>query len=120
MAEDLKAAGLEFDTDVIASPGLRQIFSARDPGSGMMYEFIERMGGDFSDDSVKSLFRAAGEEGDVLDVNFQEVVHSVRTGTLMLQHRSDSRRTEWTPHKNARLTAQRSRGHGPNGGWTMD
>jgi methylmalonyl-CoA epimerase len=56
MAEDLKGAGLEFDTNVISSPGLRQIFTARDPGSGMMYEFIERMGGDFSDESVKSLF----------------------------------------------------------------
>lgn len=56
MAEELKAAGMEFDTNVISSPGLRQIFSARDPGSGMMYEFIERMGGDFSDESVKSLF----------------------------------------------------------------
>jgi methylmalonyl-CoA epimerase len=56
MAEDLKASGLDFDTNVISSPGLRQIFSARDPGSGMMYEFIERMGGDFSDESVKSLF----------------------------------------------------------------
>lgn len=56
MADELKAAGLEFDTNVISSPGLRQIFSKRDPGSGMMYEFIERMGGDFSDESVKSLF----------------------------------------------------------------
>jgi|SRR5436305_797409 len=56
MAGELKSAGLEFDTNVISSPGLRQIFSARDPGSGMMYEFIERMGGDFSDESVKSLF----------------------------------------------------------------
>lgn len=56
MAEELKGAGLEFDTNVISSPGLRQIFTARDPGSGMMYELIERMGGDFSDESVKSLF----------------------------------------------------------------
>jgi methylmalonyl-CoA epimerase len=56
MAEELKGAGLEFDTNVISSPGLRQIFSARDPGSGMMYEFIERLGGDFSDESVKNLF----------------------------------------------------------------
>jgi methylmalonyl-CoA/ethylmalonyl-CoA epimerase len=63
MAGELKAAGLEFDTDVIASPGLRQIFSARDPGSGMMYEFIERMGGDFSDDSVKSLFEQLEKKG---------------------------------------------------------
>lgn len=56
MAEDLKAAGMEFDTTVIQSPGLRQIFSRRDEGSGMMFEFIERMGGDFSDQSVQNLF----------------------------------------------------------------
>jgi len=56
MAEELKAAGLEFDTTVISSPGLRQIFSQRDAGSGMMFEFIERMGGDFSDQSVQQLF----------------------------------------------------------------
>jgi methylmalonyl-CoA/ethylmalonyl-CoA epimerase len=41
---------------VIQSPGLRQIFSKRDQGSGMMFEFIERMGGDFSDQSVQQLF----------------------------------------------------------------
>jgi methylmalonyl-CoA/ethylmalonyl-CoA epimerase len=56
MAKELKAAGLEFDTTVISSPGLRQIFSKRDEGSGMMFEFIERMGGDFSDQSVQQLF----------------------------------------------------------------
>jgi methylmalonyl-CoA/ethylmalonyl-CoA epimerase len=56
LAEELKASGVEFDTNVISSPGLRQIFTARDPGSGMMYELIERMGGDFSDASVQSLF----------------------------------------------------------------
>lgn len=56
MAEELKEAGMEFDTTVINSPGLRQIFSKRDPGSGMMFEFIERMGGDFSDQSVQQLF----------------------------------------------------------------
>jgi methylmalonyl-CoA epimerase len=56
MTEELKAAGMEFDTTVIESPGLRQIFSASDKGSGMMFEFIERMGGDFSDQSVQNLF----------------------------------------------------------------
>lgn len=56
MTEELKAAGMEFDTTVIESPGLRQIFSKRDVGSGMMFEFIERMGGDFSDQSVQNLF----------------------------------------------------------------
>jgi 4-hydroxyphenylpyruvate dioxygenase-like putative hemolysin len=56
MAEELKASGLEFDTTVIESPGLKQIFSHRDEGSGQMFEFIERMGGDFSDQSVQNLF----------------------------------------------------------------
>jgi methylmalonyl-CoA/ethylmalonyl-CoA epimerase len=56
MTEELKSAGMEFDTTVIDSPGLRQIFSKRDTGSGMMFEFIERMGGDFSDQSVQNLF----------------------------------------------------------------
>jgi len=55
-AEELKAAGLAFDTSVIESPGLRQIFTHRDEGSGLMIEFIERRGGDFSDQSVQSLF----------------------------------------------------------------
>jgi|SRR5215218_1799606 len=56
MTEDLKVAGMEFDTTIINSPGLRQIFSKRDTGSGIMFEFIERMGGDFSDESVQNLF----------------------------------------------------------------
>ncbi len=56
MAEELKNAGVEFDTNVIEGGGLRQIFSHRDKGSGMMFEFIERLGGDFSDESVKNLF----------------------------------------------------------------
>jgi methylmalonyl-CoA/ethylmalonyl-CoA epimerase len=56
MTDELKAAGMEFDTTIINSPGLRQIFSKRDAGSGLMFEFIERMGGDFSDESVQNLF----------------------------------------------------------------
>lgn len=56
LAEELKGEGMEFDTSVIRSPGLLQIFSHRDGGSGMMFEFIERKGGDFNDQSVQSLF----------------------------------------------------------------
>ena len=56
LADELKAEGMEFDTSVIRSPGLLQIFSHRDGGSGMMFEFIERKGGDFNDQSVQSLF----------------------------------------------------------------
>ena len=54
--DELTAAGVQFDTNIISSPGLRQIFTHRDENSGMMYEFIQRMGGDFSDESVKNLF----------------------------------------------------------------
>jgi methylmalonyl-CoA/ethylmalonyl-CoA epimerase len=57
IADELRSAGLEFDTSVIESPGLRQIFTHRDSGSGLMIEFIERMGGDFSDQSVQNLFQ---------------------------------------------------------------
>lgn len=56
LAEELKREGMEFDTTVIRSPGLLQIFSHRDQGSGMMFELIERKGGDFNDQSVQSLF----------------------------------------------------------------
>ncbi len=55
-AETLKAAGMAFDTSVIEGGGLRQIFTHRDEGSGLMIEFIERLGGDFSDQSVQNLF----------------------------------------------------------------
>lgn len=56
LVDDLRAAGVEFDTNIIEGGGLRQIFTKRDKGSGMMYEIIERLGGDFSDESVQSLF----------------------------------------------------------------
>lgn len=62
LAADLKEAGMEFDTNVIEGGGLRQIFTHRDPGSGMMFEFIERLGGDFSDESVKNLFQQLEEK----------------------------------------------------------
>lgn len=56
MVADLKAKGVEFDA-VVDSPGLRQAFTHRDKASGMMFELIERMGGDFTDESVADLFR---------------------------------------------------------------
>ncbi len=58
---ELRAAGVEFDTTIIEGGGLRQIFTKRDPGSGMMYEIIERLGGDFSDASVQNLFEQLEE-----------------------------------------------------------
>lgn len=40
--EDLRKRGMEFSTTMISSPGLNQVFSKRDKGSGIMLEFIER------------------------------------------------------------------------------
>ncbi len=58
LVEELKEAGMAFDTTIIRSPGLRQIFSKRDKGSGMMIELIERLEEDatFSDIGVQQLF----------------------------------------------------------------
>ncbi len=57
VASGLKESGMEFDTTIIRSPGLQQIFTHRDAGSGLMIEFIDRSGkGDFSDQSVQELF----------------------------------------------------------------
>ncbi len=61
LVEELKASGVAFDTTIIEGSGLRQIFTKRDPGSGMMYEIIERLGGDFSDESVQNLFNQLEE-----------------------------------------------------------
>jgi len=64
LAEDLAASGVEFDTTVIQGEGIRQIFTHRDPGSGMMFELIERQTpqGRFSDESVGELFRQLEEK----------------------------------------------------------
>ena len=58
LAEDLKRSGVEFSTNLIQGTGIRQIFTKREPTSGMMYEFIERETpqGHFSDESVRQLF----------------------------------------------------------------
>ena len=64
VSETLRANGLEYDTGVIRGSGLLQIFTHRDPGSGMMYELIEHVekGGDFSDESVQQLFEQLEEK----------------------------------------------------------
>lgn len=56
--QDLAASGVKFATDLIEGKGIRQLFTARDRASGMMFEFIEREtnDGDFTDESVQQLF----------------------------------------------------------------
>lgn len=58
VSDRMKAAGADFDTHLIHGNGLLQIFTKRDPGSGMMYELIEHTAkdGNFSDESVRQLF----------------------------------------------------------------
>lgn len=54
--QELQAAGLDFDTSLINGAGLKQIFTRRDEGSGLMVELIERSGEGFSDQNVSQLF----------------------------------------------------------------
>jgi methylmalonyl-CoA epimerase len=63
MLEDLRRRGCELLTGVIRSPGLDQIFTRRDPISGMQIEFIARSKNEgFSDDNVRELFQAMERE----------------------------------------------------------
>ena len=49
--------GLEFSTNILVAPGLRQTFSKRDKVSGMMFELIERTGEEgFQDANTTRLF----------------------------------------------------------------
>lgn len=62
VSEDLIERGFEFDTGVIRSQNLTQIFSRRDPGSGLMIELIERTGNSgFSEENVQQLFEQLEE-----------------------------------------------------------
>lgn len=62
--ERLSDKGLNFDTDLISSPGLQQIFSARDPNSGLSFELIERHGDNGSwDDNAHELFAQLEKRG---------------------------------------------------------
>ncbi|MCP6761196.1 MAG: VOC family protein [Fischerella sp. CENA71] len=58
VATELSKANMEFDTSIVESTGLKQIFSKRDKLTGMMFEFIERTGSNslFSDQNVEQLF----------------------------------------------------------------
>lgn len=58
LRKELAESGIGFSTTLIQGQGIRQSFTARDNGSGMMFEFIERETNDgtFTDDSVQELF----------------------------------------------------------------
>lgn len=64
VVDKLKESGIEFDTSIIRSTGLTQIFTRREGCSGMMFEIIQRTGPEgFSDQSVQQLFEEL-EESD--------------------------------------------------------
>jgi methylmalonyl-CoA/ethylmalonyl-CoA epimerase len=55
--KDLSMRGLPFITTVIGGPGLRQVFTNRDPSTGMSLELITRGGeSGFREENVKDLF----------------------------------------------------------------
>ena len=57
IVEELRRAGVEFATDLVETPGLKQIFTKRDETSGLMLELIQRDGGQFTPASVEEIFR---------------------------------------------------------------
>jgi catechol 2,3-dioxygenase-like lactoylglutathione lyase family enzyme len=63
IVEELRSAGVGFVTDLIVGDGLRQIFTTRDPSSGLMLELVQRDGGDFTAESVEKLFRTLEAQG---------------------------------------------------------
>jgi methylmalonyl-CoA/ethylmalonyl-CoA epimerase len=56
-AQVLRDQGMQFDTTVIRGTGLTQVFSTRDPNSGLSFEFIERRGEmGFREENIQQLF----------------------------------------------------------------
>jgi methylmalonyl-CoA/ethylmalonyl-CoA epimerase len=61
----LSATGLQFDTTLIQGAGLSQIFSRRDPNSGLSFEFIARSGEEnFLEENVNELFAQLERSGN--------------------------------------------------------
>ena len=64
VSQDLTAKGMGFDTRIIGSGGLRQLFSSRSDNTGMSFEFIERNGEDgFREENVNDLFSQLEQSG---------------------------------------------------------
>lgn len=55
--KDLSTRGLQFVTTVIGGPGLRQVFTSRDPATGLSLELLTRgTESGFREENVKDLF----------------------------------------------------------------
>ena len=63
LVPDLEHRGVSFLSGIIHGDGLDQIFTKRDPNSGMQLEFVERTGSvGFDNESVAELFRSMERE----------------------------------------------------------
>lgn len=64
-ARELGGQGLSFDTTVIRGAGLKQVFSSRDPNSGLSFEFIERDASEhgFREENIQELFSQLEKSG---------------------------------------------------------
>lgn len=64
-ARKLGERGLNFDTTVIRGAGLKQVFSSRDPNSGLSFEFIERNPSEqgFREENINELFAQLEKSG---------------------------------------------------------
>lgn len=64
-ARELGQQGLKFDTTVIRGAGLKQVFSCRDPNSGLSFEFIERDSSEhgFREENINELFAQLEKSG---------------------------------------------------------
>lgn len=60
---ELRARGVEFETEVLHGNGICQAFTTRDEACPVRLELIERKGGNFDDRSVERLFRAMEARG---------------------------------------------------------
>ncbi|MGA4607272.1 VOC family protein [Pseudoalteromonas maricaloris] len=61
----MKEKGMQFSTEIIEAPGLRQLFTRRDPNTGMMHEFIERTDqSNFDEKNINQLFEQLEASGE--------------------------------------------------------
>lgn len=63
-AKTLQQRGMAFDTPLIEGPGLTQIFTTRDPNSGLSFELINRSGEQsFAEENIQKLFDSLENSG---------------------------------------------------------
>jgi len=65
VSRQLESRGVQFSTSILQAAGLKQIFTKRDPNTGMMHEFIERTNQtNFDEKNINQLFEQLEEAGE--------------------------------------------------------